>query len=293
MKGDFSRGYGGKFMLGLGLCLVVLDLVFLFAIFPMLTKMPSDYNETYNFEGQVQALNPATMSLDTIPTTATRVLNAQGLTGDDILLMKQDVSFFVAVAGTPLASLGININTSEVYAIDRTTRENVSGYGDADRSGQFTFPADVQQETYSFWSSSAKSALPANFVSEETFQGLKVYNFKIEAKDLPAGTMAGTGLPQTMDVLTEIKVEPLSGIPVYTSSTTTLKTTALPVPLFVNQMSFTAETTDEMVALGKSSRNLITWASVYGFWAVLTIGALLIIAYVYNHRLRRGRKSRS
>ena len=268
----------GKWMLGLGLFVIAADLIWLFLIFPMLTKMPGDYSETYNFEGSVKVLaNPATMSVNTIPTSVTRVLTAQDVTGEDILLLKQDVNFFVAVAGTPLAALGININSSEVYGLDRTTRANVSGYGDMDRSGQFTFPADVQQQTYSFWSSSAKSTLPATFVGEETFQGLKVYKFKIDAKDLPAGIMSGTGLPQTMNVLTEIKVEPLSGIPVYTSSTTTLKTAVLPVPIFVNQMSFTTETTDEMVALAKSSQNLILWTSVYGFWALLAVGGILTV----------------
>jgi hypothetical protein len=158
-------------------------------------------------------LNPETGSLDEIPTSVERLLTATGIDGDDVLLLEQDVTFYEATSGMALADLGIDIDSSEVYGLDRTTRANVSGHGDTDRSGQFTFPADVEQETYSFWSSSAMTALPATFVSEATFKGLTVYNFKIDMKDLPAGTMAGTEVPQTMDVLVEIKVEPVSGIP--------------------------------------------------------------------------------
>ncbi|GAI91724.1 unnamed protein product, partial [marine sediment metagenome] len=106
------------------------------------------------------------------------------------------------------------------------------------------------------------------------------YNFKIDVTGLPAGTMAGTGLPQTMDVLTEIKVEPVSGIPVYTALTTTIKAPLIPdtsVPILVNYMAFTSDTTDEMVDLAKSTSSLILWASVYGFWIVIGLGVVLIV----------------
>ncbi len=271
-----------KWLITLGLVLIALSLVWLFAIFPALAKWPDDYEQEYMFEGSVQVLNPETGTLDEIPTSVKRLLTATGIEGDDVLLIKQDVTFYT-VQGVPLADLGIVLDSSDVYGLDRTTRANVSGHGDTDRSGQFTFPADVQQETYSFWSSSAMTTLPATFVSEGTFQGLTVYNFKIDSKDLPAGTMAGTGLPQTMDVLTEIKVEPVSGIPVFTASTTTLKAPLAPgttVPIFVNYMAFTSDTTSEMVDLAKSTSSLILWASVYGVWIVIGLGVVLTLVWV-------------
>ncbi len=261
---------------------IAFSLVWLFAIFPAMAKIPDDYEQEYMFEGSVKVLNPETLSLDEIPTSVERLLTATGIEGDDVLLMKQDVTFYAA-QGAPLADLGIDLDSSEVYGLNRTTRANVSGHGDMDRSGQFTFPADVKKETYSFWSSSAMTALPATFVSEGTFQGLTVYNFKIDSKDLPAGTMAGTGLPQTMDVLTEIKVEPVSGVPVFTASTTTLKAPLVPdttVPIFVTYIAFTSDTSDEMVDLAKSTSSLILWASVYGFWIAVGLGAVLTLVGV-------------
>ena len=259
-----------------GLVLVVFALVWLLVIFPAMAKMPTDYEQEYTFEGSIKQLNSETMSLDEIPTDVVRLLTATG-TEDDVLLLQQDINIYHAQAGILLTS------TSEVYGLDRTTRENVAGYGNMDRSGQFTFPAGVEQETYSFWSSSAMTALPANFVSEETYHGITVYNFKIDSSDLPAGTMEGTGAPQTMDVLTEIKVEPVSGVPVYTTTTTTVKAQLMPgdpTPIYVNSMAFTSETIDEMVDLAESSRSLILWTTFYGFWIAIGVGAALIVTGV-------------
>ena len=259
-----------------GLVLVVFALVWSLAIFPAMAKIPTDYEREYTFEGFILQLNSETMSLDEIPTNVVRLLTATG-TQDDVLLLQQEVNFYHAEAGILLTS------SSEVYGLDRTTRENVSGYGDMDRSGQFTFPAGVEQETYTFWSSSAMTTLPANFVSEETFQGITVYNFKIDSENLAAGTMEGTDLPQTMDVLCEIKVEPVSGIPVYTTSMTTVKvplTPEGPMPIYVNYFAFTSETIDEMVDLAESTRSTILWFSVYGFWIVIALGAALVVTGV-------------
>jgi hypothetical protein len=259
-----------------GLVLVIFSLVWLLAIFPAMAKMPTDYEQTYTFEGFIKQLNAATMSLDEIPTNVDRILTATG-TQDGVLLLQQDINIYHAQAGVLLTS------TSDVYGLDRSTRENVPGYGDTDRTGQFTFPAGTEEKTYSFWSSSAMTALPANFVSEETYHGITVYNFKIDISDLPAGTMQGTGAPQTMDVLTEIKAEPVSGVPVYTATTTTVKAQLMPgepTTIYVNSMAYTSETIDEMVDLAKSSRSLILWTTVYSFWIVIGVGAALVIAGV-------------
>ena len=259
-----------------GIVLVAFALVFLLAIFPAMAKMPTDYEQTYKFEGFIMQLNPATMSLDEIPTDVDRILTATG-TEDGVLLLQQDINICHAQAGDLLSC------TSDIYGLDRSTRENVPGYGDTDRTGQFTFPAGTEKKTYSFWSSSAMTTLPANFDSEETYQGITVYNFKIDVSDLPAGTMEGTDAQQTMDVLTEIKAEPVSGIPVYTSTTTTLKAQLMPgdpTTIYVNSMTFTSETIDEMVELAKDTRSLMLWLSVYGFWILIGVGAVLVVTGV-------------
>jgi len=269
-----------KGLICIGLVIIVLAVVFVYAIFPGMAKMPADYEQEYLFEGSISQLNPATFQLDEVTTSVTRLLTAKGIEGDDVLILQQDITIKNAQTGVVLST------TSEEYGLDRTTRANVSGYGDMNRSGQFTFPADVEQTSYSFWSSSAGKALTANFVSEDTFKGITVYNFKIDSKDMPYGNHALLG-PQTMDVLTLIKVEPVSGIPVDTTTTTTVKAAnplnpTQKMPIYINTMSFTSETVDEMVDLAKSTSNLILWASVYGFWILIGVGGVLLLIGIIN-----------
>lgn len=262
-----------------GLLILVLALVWLFLIFPGMAKIPEDYAQDYNFEGTVNVLNPITFSLEESPVNVERALKATGVE-DDVLLLKQDITFTHALAGIELP-----FGSSEVYGIDRTTRENVTGHGDINRNGQFTFPADTEQRTYSFWSSSAGKALPATFTGEGTYEGLDVYNFKIDVKDIDGGIYEALGAPQTIDVYVEIKVEPVSGVPVYSRSMTTLKIAMGPgmvVPMFISDITYNSDTIDEMVETAESTKTLILWASVYGFWILIGLGALLLLLGFYK-----------
>ena len=267
-----------------GLLLVAFALIWLFVIFPIMAKMPADYEQEYIFDGSVQVLDASTMSLNEIPTSVERLLTATD-TEDNVLLLRQDISFFHAQSGTPLGELGLNLDSSELYGLDRSTRENVSGYGDMNRSGQFTFPAGVEKESYDYWSSSAGATIPAAFVSESEFQGLTVYNFKIEQQGIDYGTNPQTGAPQKMDVLAEIKVEPVSGVPIYADTTTTINMpnpliTGEMMPVLINNMHYSSETIDELSDTAESARSLILWASVYGFWIAIGLGAALTLGGV-------------
>jgi len=242
-----------------------------------MAKLPADYENEYMFEGFIKQFDQETMSLVETPTSIERLLEATD-TQDNVVLIKQDINFYHAEFGVLLEG----VCTSELLGVDRSTRENVSGYGDMDRSGQFTFPAGVEKESYNFWSSSTMSALPAQYIGEEQFEGLTVYNFRIEVQDVNYGTDEATGLPRTMDLLTEIKVEPISGVPVYTTTTTTVKMNMGqgPMPVYINSMSFTDDTVAEMVDTASSARNMILLASVYGFWIVIGLGAALTLGGV-------------
>lgn len=258
----------------LGLVVVALALIWLLVIFPIMAKLPVDYEREYMFEGSIMQLNQETMSLDATPTSIERLLQATG-TEDDVLLLQQDISFYVA--GTDI--LLEDVSYSELLGVDRTTRENVSGYGDMDRSGQFTFPSGVEKKSYNFWSSSVMSPLPAQYISEGEFKGLLVYSFKIDVQGIDLGLDEATGLPRTMDVLTELKVEPISGVPVDTATTTTVNMNMGqgPMPVYINTMSFTDDTITDMVDTADGARSLILWATVYGFWIAIGLGAALML----------------
>jgi hypothetical protein len=266
-----------------GVAIIALALVWLYLIFPGMAKLPADYEKVYHFEGTVQVLNPATGSLVAIPggTKMDRTLKATDVNDADALIVAQTIKFTMAANGAPLSAANpalAALDSTETYAIDRTTRENVAG-GDKSRTGQFTFPANTKQETYQFWSATTGTALPATFTGEEEIDGLKVYVFKIDSKD-NAYPNAANGAPQKVDVATTIKVEPVSGTPIYTTTKTTVRMQVAPatlIPVLINESTFTQATVDEAVAEGKSNRSLILWASVYGFWAAVGLGAVLFV----------------
>ena len=277
----------GRISIFLGLILIVLALVWLVAIFPGMAKLPADYEQEYTFEGSVQVYVPQLGMLVPIQTTMTRTLTATGVTEDDVLLLQQDIVFYEATSGQPLAvatgtpSLAA-LDSTEVYGLDRTTRANVPGEGDTSRSGQFTFPADVQQETYQYWSSSVGKTISATFAGEETYEGITVYLFEMSSTGNPYYPDMETGLPRTKDVSAEIRVEPVSGVPVFATTTTTinLQIPGSPMPVLINTSTFTSETVDDMVELAESTSSLILWASVYGFWAIIGLGAVLTLVGV-------------
>jgi len=274
-----------KLLISIGLALVVFALVWLWVIFPVMAKMPADYEQEYTFEGSVQVFAPTLGVLVPIQTTMERILTATGVTEDDVLLLQQEIVFYAVTSEGEVPLGAVNpalaaLNTTETYYLDRTTRANVPGEGDVSRSGQFTFPANVEQKTYQYWSSSTKTTLPANFISEETYEGITVYVFEINSTGNAYTPDATTGLPRTMDAYSKIKVEPVSGIPVFATTKTTVNLqhpVAGSMPVLINENSYTSETVDELVDLAESSRSLILWASVYGFWAVIGLGGVLIL----------------
>ncbi len=267
-------------LVALGVAVIALAMVWLYLIFPGMEKLPADYSVVYHFEGTVQAANPQTGALAAVPggTKMDRTLTGTGINDADALVLQQVIKFTMAANGAPLSAANpafAALDSTETYAIDRSTRVNLAG-GDKTRSGQFTFPLNVQKETYQYWVATTNSTLTATFVNEDTVNGLKVYVFKIDSK----GNVSPTNSTQKIDVLATIKVEPVSGTPIDSQLTTTvnqLLPTGGSMPVLVNESHFTAATVSEMVTEGKANMNKIMWGSVYGFWAAIALGAVLIV----------------
>jgi hypothetical protein len=259
----------------IGLVLVVLSLVWLFLIFPAIAKLPSDYYKEVNFEGTYKVMNAETQSLDEIPVNVKRVQEATS-TKDNVLIINQDITASHAIAGIELPQFGL----SEVLGIDRSTREYIPGYGDMDRSGQFCFPSSVEKQSYSMWIPSAGRSLEAKFTGEEDFHKLKVLTFKINEQGLDIGTQQGTGLSQVLDVIVNMKVEPVSGTTVLSESINTIKVVPAPgmeMPVYISNLIFNDETISDLVDTAKDARTQIMWLTVYGFWVVIGIGIILIL----------------
>lgn len=258
-----------------GLALVVVALVWVVAVFPAMAKLPEDHNKVINFEGTYMVMNPDTQALDEIPVCVQRVQQATDVQ-DNVLMITETVCCTHALAGMELPQFG----TTGELGVDRSTRAYVLGYGDMERTGQFCFPSDLKQESYSMWILSAGRPLEAEFIGEEDFEGLKVFTFEISEQDLDIGTQEGTGLSQVVDVAISLKVEPVSGTTVYTASNTTYSVVPAPdmkAPYYISSISFTEDTIADLVSTATDARSMILWATFYGFWIAIGVGAALIV----------------
>lgn len=257
-----------------GLLLMAIALIWSFMVFPFLIKIPSDYNITYEFKGVNHVLNPQSLVMEETSVSMERVQTATGTDGN-VVLIKQDIIYRDASSGVELP-----FGSTEVFGVDRSSREHVEDYGDRDREGQFSFPLDTKRKTYPFWVSSAGQALDAEFISKEVYEDLLVYNYKVSKQRIPIGVNPASGLMQEIDVIYDIKVEPISGIPVFVSTTSTVKmvqSSNVKTPSFISSIRYTDATTEQMLKKAKDVSNFVLWSKTYGFWLAIGVGGALFL----------------
>ena len=267
-----------KILTAIGLVLVMFSLIWLFAIFPPMAKLPADHHKVIDFEGTYEVMNSETQSLDEIPVNVKREQQATEVQ-DNVLLIDQTITTTHALAGVELADFGL----TEVLGVDRSTRAYVPGYGDMERSGQFSFPEKVEEKSYSLWMPTAGRPLEAEFIGEEDFHGIKVFTFEISEQGLDIGTQQGTGLSQVLDIVVDMKVEPVSGTTVRSESLNTIKVVPAPgmeMPVYISSLVFTDDTIADLVDTARSARTQLLWAKVYGFWLGIGVGIVLTLVGV-------------
>ena len=133
------------------------------------------------------------------------------------------------------------------------------------------------------WMPTAGRPLEANFTGEEDFKGLTVFAFEISEQDLDIGTQEGTGLPQVLDIVVDLRVEPVSGVTVDTGSVNAINIVPVPgmkMPVYVSSLRFTEDTITDLVDTARSARSMLLWAKVYGFWLGIGVGIVLTLVGV-------------
>jgi hypothetical protein len=115
------------------------------------------------------------------------------------------------------ASGQVNFETTNLYGVDRSTRLNLAGYGDVQRTGHYLFPPHVQPGEYAIWDPMFIGLRQATFARMEQLDGLEVYVFSFSAfgMDESAGYSYLPDVPERYLAHTDgqgvIWVEPLSG----------------------------------------------------------------------------------
>ncbi|HEX76839.1 MAG TPA: DUF3068 domain-containing protein [Dehalococcoidia bacterium] len=251
-------------LMGFGLGLVVFSIIWVMVIAPQLLKLPADLERTQHFEGTISSINPQTQHMEEIPVKIRRTQRATSVEGG-VLIIKEEVVTSHALTGIPLP----DFSQTTILGVDRSSRAFVPGYGDRERVGQFGFPRGVKKRAYPIWYDAAGRPLHAEFIAEEDYRGLRVYAFEIAEQDLAIGTQAGTGTPQFLDVVVDMKVEPVTGTIVYTESTRTIKVmpqAGVKMPVLIAAQEFTPSTIAQMIDEARKAKTKLLWLTNYGFW---------------------------
>jgi hypothetical protein len=195
-------------MLALG-CLATAGLL-RFVIAPLLIQLPHDYTNERQYA--VESNFRASMADEWEAITLTgRRLDRALLATSDVAIVQGDL-YWNTDAGEAI------FESSGLYGVDRTTRQNRPGFGDVDRLGQYLFPPHVQPITYDYWDQNFIGQRTAHYKRTETVEDEETYVFDFTgvAMDETAGYSQLPEVPEHYFTFTDgtgtLWVEPLSGI---------------------------------------------------------------------------------
>ena len=258
-------------------------------VFPAISKLPCDLHVIIHTQGTVESLDPNTLQLVTYEVEGSRDYWVARCSGDTAYI-RENISFLDATNQQDLPSL----RTTALYALDRTTRKNIPGYGDQDRYGYWSFPLFVQEgRDYPLWLTGNPTTVDGKYIGEEDFMGLHVLVYEFSTPEEGLTVPKGLFTPEMkIHQWLEMKVEPISGTGVYFEGKTRT-TTMIPVPddLFPNtgpmelvemtvysdNLTYAPETTDKLVSDAKYYAWMLPLAGTYVPWASIGIGLVLAL----------------
>jgi hypothetical protein len=181
-----------------------------FWVTPQVTRLPADYSS--ETQCLVEDHFRETESNDWVITSLTnhRVDHTLSVTGS-MLIIQGNLNVY-SVAGDPI------FESNGLYGVDRFTRMNVRGFGDADRSGQFLFPTQIKPVTYNFWDPLFIGSRTAVYDHSEKLNNMLVYvfNFSGTGMDETVGYSYMADVPEHFQAFTDGKgtlwIEPVSGV---------------------------------------------------------------------------------
>ena len=295
-----------------GVILLVFSIVWITVIEPDLEKLPTDLDESYTADAQITdtfgLLGFPSKTIDIVIEHRQQAIDSDG----DVLTIKEQVTPDPAIPGT-----GILEPATLQMSVDRDSREFLQGYegDDRQREGLWAYPVGVKKQDYAVWSETAGSAPIAHFDSEGELDGLDVYNFVTDEKDLPYDfdLVPGLPIPLVMDFRIDEQIEPHTGITVNIQSELTAKVwitsdllamldnpavlATLPdniqpvvnmlpdevgpegmkLPVLTVKRQYSDETVAEKVSDAKDYKTQLLWATKYGLWLGIGFGVVLLL----------------
>ena len=155
-----------------------------FYITPSMKRLPKDLNEVIYYDGKLSIFNENTLEIEQKDIRITRYIRALG-EEDGVLIVREDIEVKDKKTNEELPEFGM----TKVYGINPHTTENIAGYGDLDRLGQWLFPVGVKKKNYLVWNTDLDDACKAGYIEpdeavsvahymgEEKRAGIKTYKY--------------------------------------------------------------------------------------------------------------------
>jgi len=286
------RGYRLIILAVVGAVLVIFGALWMSVIFPSLDKVPTDYENTYYFEGTFSVMNPATMGMDSFPVEQTLKQEAVG-TQDGALLIHEVRTVTNAETGEDISAVYGDEGT---LAVDRSTLEFQQEIDEAGRRGQWGPPRPLTAgDSYDLWHPGALQPLTATYLRSEDFRGLGVFVFEINEADINIGTEPQSGFPLLLTTTITQWVEPASGTVVYNDSITTTSVDYMgqKIPVQISELRYTEGTIAGMMDTARSAKWMLLWFRTLVPWIAIGFGCFLTGSAAATVAVRSIRKARA
>ena len=270
-----------------GIVLVILGVIWSMVIFPALSKVPTDLDKTLYFDGNFTVPNQATGSMVTFPIEQILQQNGNG-TQDGALFVHEKYTVKNAATGDDLSAY---YGIEQTLAVDRKTLEIVTDVDEQHRSGYWGPPKGLGKgDTFDLWNPGAYRALTATYVKDDTFRGLKVVIFQIDAKDISLGNDSQRQLPMLMDTVINLTIEPKTGVVADEDAltTTSLSMGGQKVPVMITYVRYAERTIVDLVDTANDARGKLLWFETVIPWVVGGVGAILVLIGLMLMTRKRG-----
>lgn len=258
----------------IGVVAIVFGVVWMTAVFPGFEKLPADFQREDNFSGLYKVLDSKTMKLTEMPVAIKQTRTTESNDGDKATITEKVET--TLPTGQPLAQFSSELK----LVVDRVTRVYQEG-GQQPRTGGMGLPMNVSKDAeYPIWVSAAGQALPAKFSKTDNVNGVAVYQFDIDVKDVQLTPDATSGLPRVFDAHIEFKVEPRSGATVDTVSQTSismLHPQAGKTPMFISAVEFSDDNVTRSASDAKDSRSKLVLLGTTLPWLILVLGIFFVV----------------
>ena len=177
---------------------------------PAFELLPTDYVAETSYSAKLwsrQTISSAAEESESIVRRRDETLTSRDghsiIQGDSHWLTSAGVVFF---------------ETVNLYGVDRSNRQNMAGYGNADRSGQYLFPPNIEKKRYGLWDPDYAGPRVVTFDHVDKFRGVTVYVFNSLADgiDETTGFESLPDVPEKYHALSYGKgrlwIEPISGV---------------------------------------------------------------------------------